>query len=56
MNTTTAAVDLAKNVYQVAIATSESAKIEQHRLSRSQFDRFFANRRVDRIIMEACGS
>ena len=56
MNTTTAAVDLAKNVYQVAIATSDSAKIEQHRLTRVQFDRFFANRRVDRIIMEACGS
>ena len=56
MNTTTAAVDLAKNVYQVAIATSGSARIEQHRLTRVQFDRFFANRRVDRIIMEACGS
>ena len=56
MNTTTAAVDLAKNVYQVAIATSGSASIEQHRLTRIQFERFFANRHVDRIVMEACGS
>ena len=56
MNTTTAAVDLAKNVFQVAIATNGSATIEQHRLTRVQFERFFANRRVDRIIMEACGS
>ena len=47
MNTTTAAVDLAKNVYQVAIATSGSASIEQHRLTRIQFERFFANRHVD---------
>jgi len=56
MNPTTAAVDLAKNVYQVAIADPTSRVIEQHRLTRLQFERFFANRRVDRIVMEACGS
>ena len=56
MNPTTAAVDLAKNVYQVAIADSSHRVIEQHRLTRTQFERFFVNRRVDRIVMEACGS
>ena len=56
MNTTTAAVDLAKNVYQVAISTGSSRSIEQHRLTRVQFERFFGNRHVDRVVMEACGS
>lgn len=55
MNPTTAAVDLAKNVYQVAIDKGRGP-IEQHRLTRVQFERFFANRHVDRVIMEACGS
>lgn len=55
MNPTTAAVDLAKNVYQVAVVTG-LGPIEQHRLTRAQFERFFVNRRVDRVIMEACGS
>ena len=54
MHATTAAVDLAKNVYQVAIA--DGSRVEQHRLTRAQFDRFFANRKVDRVIMESCGS
>ena len=56
MNATTAAIDLAKNVFQVALADSTSRVLEQHRLTRSQFDRFFDNRSVARVIMEACGS
>ena len=56
MNATTAAVDLAKDVFQVALADAAGRVLEQHRLSRMQFDRFFANRKVDRIVMEACGS
>ncbi len=56
MNGTTAAVDLAKNVFQVALADPSGHIIEQHRLSGTQFERFFANRNVDRIVMEACGS
>lgn len=56
MNPTTAAVDLAKNVYQVAFADGSGKAIEHHRLTRSQFERFFANRAIDRMIMEACGS
>jgi hypothetical protein len=44
MNATTAAIDLAKNVFQVALADETSRVLEQHRLTRSQFERFFDNR------------
>ena len=56
MNATTVAVDLAKNVYQLAVADENWRVIEKHRLTRAQFERFFANRAVGRVIMEACGS
>ena len=56
MNANTVAVDLAKNVYQVAVADGEWRVIERHRLTRTQFERFFANRAVDLVVMEACGS
>ena len=56
MHATTAAIDLAKNVFQVAIADADNRVMQQHRLSRAQFERFFANLQVDRIVMEACGS
>lgn len=56
MNANTVAVDLAKNVYQVAVANSEWRVVERHRLTRTQFERFFANRAVDLVVMEACGS
>lgn len=56
MNATTVAVDLAKNVYQVAVADANWRIIERHRLSRTQFERFFANRAVKLVVMEACGS
>ncbi len=56
MNITTAAVDLAKNVFQIAMPDSSSRMIEQRRLSRAQFERFFVNRKVDRVVMEACGT
>jgi transposase len=56
MNATTAAIDLAKNVFQVALADGNGRVIEQHRLTRAQFERFFDNRAVARVVMEACGS
>ena len=46
MNATTAAIDLAKNVFQVALADSNFRVLEQHRLTRAQFERFFANRKI----------
>ncbi|MDH4284843.1 MAG: IS110 family transposase, partial [Gallionellaceae bacterium] len=56
MNATTVAVDLAKNIYQLAVADSNWKVTEQHRLTRAQFERWFANRTVSLVIMEACGS
>jgi transposase len=56
VNATTAAIDLAKNVFQVALADANARVQEQHRLTRSQLEHFFDNRSVARVIMEACGS
>jgi transposase len=56
MNATTVAVDLAKVVFQLAVADVNWRVIEKHRLTRLQFERFFANRDVKLVVMEACGS
>ena len=56
MNATTVAVDLAKNVFELAVADQHWRVIERHRLTRGQFERWFANRAVCRVVMEACGS
>lgn len=56
MNATTVAVDLAKSVFQLAVADGSWKVIESHRLTRSQFERWFQNRDVSLVIMEACGS
>ncbi len=56
MDATTVAVDLAKSVFQLAVADSAWRVVEKHRLTRSQFERWFANRNVSLVIMEACGS
>ena len=56
MNATTVAVDLAKSVFQLAVADGSWKVIESHRLNRSQFERWFQNRDVSLVIMEACGS
>lgn len=54
--TTTVGVDLAKSVFQLAVADGNWRVTEQHRLTRSQFERWFVNRNVSLVIMEACGS
>ncbi|MGH8717400.1 MAG: IS110 family transposase, partial [Burkholderiales bacterium] len=56
MNATTVAVDLAKNVFQLAVADARWRVVERHRLTRSQLQRWFGNRKADLVIMEACGS
>ena len=56
MHATTVAVDLAKSVFQLAVAGADWRVIESHRLSRPQFERWFSNRNVGLVIMEACGS
>jgi transposase len=56
MNATTVAVDLAKSVFQLAVAHDDWKPVESHRLTRRQFESFFNNRAVSLVIMEACGS
>ena len=56
MNATTVAVDLAKNVFELALADARWKIVERARLTRAQFERWFDNRKVDRVVMEACGS
>jgi transposase len=50
------AVDLAKSVFQLAVADGAWQVSEQHRLTRTQMERWFANRAVGVVVMEACGS
>jgi len=56
MNATTVAVDLAKNVFELAVADAHWKVTERARLTRSQFERWFQNREVALVVMEACGS
>lgn len=49
-------IDLAKNVFEVAVADRDWRVVERARLSRAQFERWFANRVVGQVVMEACGS
>lgn len=53
---TTIAIDLAKNVFELAVADERGTVVERKRLSRAQFIRYFDNRHVDRVVMEACGT
>lgn len=56
MNATTVAVDLAKNVFELAVADNNGRVTERARLTRPQFERWFQNREVGLVVMEACGS
>lgn len=61
MNATAAAlpvagIELTKNVFEVAVADGDWRVVERARLSRTQFERWFANRVVGQVAMEACGS
>ena len=56
MNATTVAVDLAKNVFEIAVADAHWKIVERTRLTRAQFERWFDNRSVGLVVKEACGS
>ena len=56
MHATTVAVDLAKSVFQLAVADAQWRVVETQRLTRTHFERWFLNREVNLVIMEACGS
>jgi len=55
MKHTTIAVDIAKNVFELAISHCPGQVEETHRLSRSRFLRFLAQREAADVVMEACG-
>lgn len=50
----TIAVDLAKDVFQLAIEESAGKTATHRRLSRAQFERFWINQAPARVVMEAC--
>ncbi len=56
LQSTTIAVDLAKNVFQVAVSRHPGKVAESHRLSRTKFLRFFAQRQPALVLLEACGT
>ena len=56
MHIATVAIDLAKSVFELAAADETGRVVERRRLSRSQFERYFDNRVVARVVMEACGT
>lgn len=56
MSSLTIAVDLAKNVFELAISNTAGRVAERKRLSRSGFERFWADRRPCRVVMEACAT
>lgn len=56
MNSTTVAVDLAKHVFELAVAGADWRISERYRLNRTKFTQFFARRPPCQVVMEACGS
>ena len=49
-------VDLSKSVFKLAVADDQWRINERARLTRSQFERWFANRAVGLVVMESCGN
>jgi transposase len=49
-------IDLSKNVFELAVADEHWRITERARLTRSQFERWFANHAVGLVVMESCGS
>jgi transposase len=56
MNPTTIGVDLAKMVFELALADRHGHLIGRRRLGRRQFERFLAGQPACRLIMEACAT
>ena len=56
MESTTVAVDLAKSVFEVAVANERGQITERKRCGRTSFMRFLTKRRPCRVVMEACGT
>ena len=52
---TTIAIDLAKNVFQLALADASFRIVRSLRLKRADFLSFWPNHPVVHVVMEACG-
>jgi transposase len=50
------AVDLAKDVFEIAVAKASGKILERRRMTRSQFERFWQTREPCAVVMEACGT
>ena len=55
MDATTVAVDLAKTVFELAIANAQWRIVARQRLNRAQFTRFLTQTPPTHVVMEACG-
>jgi transposase len=56
MSSVIIAVNLAKCVFEIAVANQNQRITERRRLTRAQFERFWSTRAPCRVVMEACGS
>ena len=56
MHATTVGVDLAKSVFEVAVANEGYRVVRRTRLSRARFEQFCAQQPASVFVMEACGS
>jgi hypothetical protein len=52
----TVAIDLAKDVFELAFVDADARIVERRRLNRTEFARVLDNRPPLRVVMEACGS
>ena len=56
MDGMTVVVDLAKTVFEVAVANERGQIIDRKRCSRPQFMRFLARQQLSWVVLEACGT
>ena len=56
MNRRTIGVDLAKDVFEIAVTCEQGRIRERHRFNRAQFTEFMARAEPSEVVMEACGT
>ena len=56
MHPTTVGVDLAKNVFELAVADEHWHLVARHRFTRRRFERFLTSQPACHVVMEACGT
>lgn len=56
MDATTIGVDLAKSVFEVAVANAPWRVVARHRLTRPQFERFLREQAPTHVVRETCGT